>query len=168
MVLALRLYTTSAFRSINNPLRSKDTGPQAPHRLPVTVALIAEAIKLLRVVEGKLPTCDDAVDLYRGMKGVRVPKRFVEKGGTELAPMSTTLDLATALEYSASASAVLFRLRTSDSLSRGADVSFLSAFPREKEILFPPLTRLRTLGKAQEMEVRGIHFHVVDVEPIIP
>ena len=168
MVLALRLYTTSAFRSINNPLRSTDTGPQAPHRLPVTVALIAEAIKMLRVVEGQQPTCDDAVDLYRGMKGVRVPERFVEKGGTELAPMSTTLDLSTALEYSDSGSAVLFRLRTSDSLSRGADVSFLSAFPGEKEILFPPLTYLRTLGKAQEMKVRGIRFHVVDIEPIIP
>jgi len=88
MVLALRLYTTSAFRSINNPLRSKDTGPQAPHRLPVTVALITEGIKLLRVVEVESPTSDDAVDLYRGMKGVWVPEQFVENGGTELAPMS--------------------------------------------------------------------------------
>jgi hypothetical protein len=150
MVLALRLYTTSAFRSINDPLRSKDTGPQTPHKLPVTVALIAEAIKLLRVVEVAMPTSDDPVDLYRGMKGVRVPKQFLEKGGTELAPMSTTLCLSTALEYSsASESAVLFRLRTSNSLTRGADVSFLSAFPGEKEILFPPLTHLRTLGTAQ-------------------
>ena len=63
---------------------------------------------------------------------------------------------------------MLFRLRTSNALTRGADVSFLSAFPGEKEILFPPLTHLRTLGKAREMEVRGIRFHVVDVEPIIP
>ncbi|KAJ1494579.1 hypothetical protein T484DRAFT_1927105 [Baffinella frigidus] len=171
MVLALRLYTTSAYKSINTPLRSQDTGPHAPHRLPVTVALIAEGIKLLRVVEGQQASSDDAVDLYRGMKGVRVPKRFVDtvRGGAEVAPMATTLDLSTALSYSGCrASAVLFRLRTSGSLSRGADVSFLSAFPGEKVILFPPLTHLRTLGKAREMEVRGIRFLVVDVEPILP
>jgi len=63
---------------------------------------------------------------------------------------------------------VLFRLRTSNALTRGADVSFLSAFPGEKEILFPPLTYLRISGKACEMEVRNIRFHVVDVEPILP
>ena len=81
-------------------------GYSKPHTLPVTVALLAEAVKKLRVVEGTRASSYAAVDLYRGMKGVQVPAEFARTGGTELAPMSTTLDLRTAMEYSASGAAV--------------------------------------------------------------
>ena len=47
--------------------------------------------------------------------------------------MSTTYDLKIALKYSASYSAVLLRLRTSNFLMRGADITYLSAFPGERE-----------------------------------
>jgi hypothetical protein len=164
-VLALRLYTTNVFDSINKPLRSKETGPENPHKLPVTVALLEDAVKKLRVVESEAESSNEAVDLYRGMKGVQVPPEFVEKGGTELAPMSTTLSLETAMAYSDSKAAVLLRLRTKDSLVRGADISFLSAFPGEKEILFPPLTFLRALGPSKLVKIEESSFHVVDVGP---
>ena len=45
-VAALRLYTTAAYKTINNPLR--DAGRTAEHPLPVTVYLLSEAIKRLR------------------------------------------------------------------------------------------------------------------------
>ena len=55
-VLALRLYTTSAFRSINNPLRKLEHRSDAstprldrPHPLPCTVFLISDGLKKLRV-----------------------------------------------------------------------------------------------------------------------
>ena len=90
------------------------------------------------------------------------------QGGTELAPMSTTLSLATAMKYSDSTASVLLRLRTKDSLARGADISFLSAFPGEKEILFPPLTRLKAMGPSKLVKLRDASYYLVDVEPIMP
>jgi len=44
---------------------------------------------------------------------------------------------------------VLLRLRTSTFMQRGADLSFLSAFPGEAEVLFPPLTFLKPLSEAR-------------------
>ena len=44
------------------------------------------------------------------------------------------MTLQVAMEYSASSSAVLLRLRTDNFLKRGADVSWLSAFPAEAEV----------------------------------
>ena len=70
------MYTTHAFQSINNPLRAGDIGKTNPHKLPVTVALLADAVKRLRVVEGNRASGDKEVDLYRGMKGVRMPEEF--------------------------------------------------------------------------------------------
>ena len=48
----LRLYTTAAFRSINAPLRDRNP-ERPPHRLPVTVNYIRDAIGKLRAVEAK-------------------------------------------------------------------------------------------------------------------
>ena len=66
-----------------------------------------------------------------------MPEEFLKKGGTELAPMSTTSDLKVAVQYSQGVNAVLLRLRTDSFINRGPDISFLSAFPGESEYLFP-------------------------------
>ena len=99
------------------------------------------------------------------MKNVSMPEEFLKKGGTELAPMSTTSNLAVAMEYSASPKAVLLRLRTEDFMTRGPDISILSAFPGEDEYLFPPLTYLSPTGETEKLEVDDATYHVVDVEP---
>ena len=65
----------------------------------------------------------------------RAQADFMQVGGTELAPLSSTSDIEVAMRYSKSSRSVLFRLKTRSSLERGADVSFLSAFPAEKEYL---------------------------------
>ncbi|KAJ1489217.1 hypothetical protein T484DRAFT_1780562 [Baffinella frigidus] len=120
------------------------------------------------------------VILWRGLKDVqvpnlphpyilKVPQEFVEIGGTEFAPMSTTTDVKTALMFSAGGSSVLFRLCTTNPLKRGADISFLSAFPEENEILFPPLTFLAPIRPPQEIRLGTDKlFIVLDVEPILP
>ncbi|KAJ1473296.1 hypothetical protein T484DRAFT_1836967, partial [Baffinella frigidus] len=52
---------------------------------------------------------------------------------------------------------------------RGADISFLSAFPDENEILFPPLTFLEPMRPPQEIRLGTDKlFIVLDVEPILP
>jgi len=161
-VAALRMYTTPVFKAINDPLR--DTKSGKPHPLPVTVMLIAIGIRKLRRVDY---SAVEAKVLFVGMKNVKASDAFVELGGTELAPMSTTTEIKTATKYSISDNSLIFCIKTSryKNLQRGSDLQFLSAFPAEALILYPPLTYLQPTGRMQEVAVEGRRFTVVEVEP---
>ena len=181
-VLALRLYTTAAYASINSPLRNVKTGEDqlaVPHGLAVTVACIAEAIRRMRAIAARREDANEEVELWRGMRDLRVAKEFLVRGGTEVAPMSTTARLEVALKYGTSTSSVLLKFKTSSFMQRGADISFLSAFPRESEILFPPLTFLEPVTtRPEKIVVDDAHddaaqgnptasavYHLVEVIP---
>ena len=143
-VLALRLYTTAAFVSINTPLRVlNEMGDQCaePHPFPNTVRFVSAAIKQLRSNNADRASGGLASPyLYRGFKD-RVPTDdFMERGGSELATMSTTSSLEVALRYASSAMPMLLRLKVSTFVERGADISFCSAFPAESEVVYPPMT----------------------------
>jgi hypothetical protein len=100
------------------------------------------------------------------MRNVDIPQQFLTEGGTEVAPMSTTADIQIALAYSASAQGVLFRLHTKSAMQRGADLTFLSAFPGEKEYLFPPLTYLQPMEASKKtITLAGATFTVLEIEP---
>ena len=102
----------------------------------------------------------------------------------QLAPMSTTTDFKTAAEYSVgdtSAHSLIFKIKTGNKLQRGGDLEWLSAFPTEAEILFPPLTYLQPTGSTQEVVVDKYYaknqevtykekysFTIVEVTPTIP
>ena len=49
----------------------------------------------------------------------------------------------------------------------GADLSWISAFPGEAEVCFPPLTYIQPTGRTQDVIVRNKKFHIVEVEPHI-
>ena len=167
-VLALRLYTcTPVSFALNGPLRAfkRDESGElvrpiemsSSHPFPVTIFLLHEAIKRLRDAEG-----DAVVTLWRGVKNMEVPKMFLRSGGVEMAPMSTTYSLSTALFYSQSPHSVIFKIVTRSFMERGADVAWLSAFPNERECLFPPLTFLSPTGRVQCV---GDTFTIVEVTP---
>ena len=59
----------------------------------------------------------------------------------------------TAMRYAASASPMLLRLKLRSFMECGADISFLSAFPAESEVVYPPMTFI--LPECQR-EVEGI------------
>ena len=59
---------------------------------------------------------------------------------------------------------MLLRLRTRSSMERGADLSFLSCFPGEKEFLFPPLCYLQPL-RMHDITIAKAKIRVVEVEP---
>ncbi len=86
---------------------------------------------------------------------------------TQLAPMSTTTDISTAISYSISPQSLIFKILTKNKLQRGADLSFLSAAPTEAEVLFPPLTYLQPTGRTQTIELNNHHFTVVEVTPTL-
>ena len=85
----------------------------------------------------------------------------------QLAPMSTTSDIATAVSYSFSKESLIFRIVAHNGLMRGADIQWLSAFPGEKEFLYPPLTYLQPTGKRQVVELHGIRFTILEVVPTL-
>ena len=136
-----------------------------PHPLPVTIAYIADGIKKLRAVQNDRPKT-----LWRGMKNLRVGDEFMElrRGGTELAPMSTTTKLSVAAHYGLSGGTLLFKIKVDNVLQIGANLEFLTAFPGEAEVCFPPLTYLQPRGAPQELRVDDATFMVVDVEPTMP
>ena len=88
-VLALRVYTTAAYRSLNESLRAVDRVGQ--HPFPVTIFFISEGIKMLRAVAAEVDH-DGAMevsDLFRGLRNTQVTPDFLQRGGSERSIMST-------------------------------------------------------------------------------
>ena len=137
-VLALRLYTTSVFRSINRPLRE---GRKHPY--PALVARLVDGIIKLRAVQA---TKDDgrASEYWRGLK-IEPSDEFFARGATDLAFMSTTkCDRKTAeraVSTDGANASVCMRLQLTQAQC-GADISWLSCFPAEAEHVYPPGTYL--------------------------
>jgi Skp family chaperone for outer membrane proteins len=162
-VIALRLYTTLIYKYINEPLRHKefyrtfaDQPNQPRHPLSAVVWYIFTGLKQLReVVDMKV---GERIVLWRGMKNVScVPSTFMENGGAEQAPMSTSRDMKVALNYGTDGTSmdgsVLFKIVARNDLEMGADIQWLSAFPQEAEVLYPPLALL--IPSKKEIKVLG-------------
>ena len=162
-VVALRLYTTPAFVAFNEPLRNMEEGVE--HPLPVLVTILAEALRKLRQIGANDMAAVAEMVLWRGMKNLKPSDDFKTRGGTELAPMSTTTDIKTAVEYSLSSESLIFMIVTKNALQRGASLSWLSVFPTEEEICFSPLTYLQSTGRKQVVEINGMRFTIVEVSP---
>ena len=163
-VLALRLYTLEFYKRVNTALREKQT----PHPFAATTGFITTGLKQLRLIACQSPDARRELVMYRGIANRRLGDSFV--GGSELACMSTTLDPATAMEFASSqpGDALIFRYVSRTPLDRGADVRFLSAYPLEAEMLFPPLTYLEPDGFVDEDLIGdGTITRMLQVRPII-
>ena len=152
---ALRLYTGPMFVKYNSVLRAKVL-PDNPffrscaaickdNNYQVTIAVLTASII-------KLGKIEKALVVYRAPGGA-LPSSFWKAdpsagtmGGIEAAFMSTTTAKKEALHYAMRGAAkVLFEIRQGI-VARGASVSWLSQYPAEAEILFPPLTALEMNG----------------------
>ena len=67
-----------------------------------------------------------------GLKHLRVGDNFDSEGGTELAPMSATADLAVAARYAVSPFSLVFKIVAKSFMERGVDLSYLSCFPERR------------------------------------
>ena len=144
-VLALRIYTSSSYTCFNNHLR-KNT---KPHPFKMSVYYLNEAIKQLRSVGAEFPDYYEEVSFWRGMRDRTIMAEFKKKGGTEMAPMSTSRDKTVAFKYAASGTPLVFHYKAI-ALQQGVSIEFLSLYPKEKEYLYPPLTYLSPLDHAEE------------------
>jgi hypothetical protein len=151
-LVAMRLYTTVTYIFMNGPLRDdKRYGLGDPCPLPVTTYFATMGIKKLRAsyLRDNGLVHDKSKVFWRGMRNREVSEDFLTQGGTELAFMSTTSDLNVAVRYSISPHSLLFKIVPTSFMTMGASVQWLSAFPGEAEILYPPLTYLRPSGRKQ-------------------
>jgi hypothetical protein len=163
-LVAMRLYTTMAYIFMNGPLRDESRYRQGqPCPLPVTTYFATNGIKKLRashLLDDGHVNAESKI-FWRGMRNRKVADDFLTQGGTELAFMSTTSDLNVAVRYSISPNSLLFKIVPTSFMTMGADVQWLSAFPGEAEILYPPLTYLRPSGRKQVFDCyKGAYSHV--------
>jgi hypothetical protein len=163
-VLALRIYTSSLFQVITRPFRDTQNleGFQEEHPVPITVLLIQEALKKLRQLH--LGDHSPAEEYWRGMKNLEATDDFLSNGGTELGPMSTSVSKVKIGEYAKSEYPLILRVVPTSFMERGSDISWLSLYPGEKEVLYPPLTYLETIRKRRIKNCKG---WVIDVRPHI-
>lgn len=84
-----------------------------------------------------------------------------------MACMSTTSSRKVAEDFAWSKCPLLFKFVSKSFMSHGADIGFLSVYPNEKEVLFPPLTYLRPVRITQET-IGTTVYTVVEVEPVFP
>ncbi|KAJ1474028.1 hypothetical protein T484DRAFT_3292848, partial [Baffinella frigidus] len=152
-ILALQLYTGPMYCKYNAKLRGF---PQSMvdslegNKYATTLHLIVSGvIKLSRCME--LPK-DRAV--YRGLGDLGLPKEFLEqdrfgvRGGVELGLMSTTQDQRVATQYAGTKMPTVFKIGVG-AVDRGAPIKFLSQYPGEEEILFPPMSYLEVTGETR-------------------
>ena len=85
---------------------------------------------------------------------MQLPPHFLDAaddefaGGVERAFMSSTPSPEVAVKYSGNEAAGSIFAIDFDMASRGAAIDWLSQFPHEKELLFPPCTMLECTGHA--------------------
>jgi hypothetical protein len=154
-LVACRLYTGPMYERYNSVMRRP-----AEHRgqFVYTLHILASAIlKLSRIAPART--------VYRGLKGGLLPRVFFEpsefgtRGGTEFGFMSTTTDPQVAAVYATPqavggnpdrgksvTASVVFEI-SQGAIDRGAEIAWLSQFPKENEVLFPPLTYLEVMGE---------------------
>lgn len=151
------------------PSDAADVRPSASRYLQVRRALV-ESLPEWNASRSTSKRAPDTI-LWRGMRDLSTTPAFLARGGTELAPMSTTTDMHIAVQYARAGpggEALLFRLRSSTFMNLGCDLTPFSAFPHEREALYPPLTYLQPTGKPHRLRYDGCTFTVIEVEPSFP
>ncbi len=172
-VAALRIYTTMVYKYMNSPLRDAiryKKGQACP--LPVTTYHAEKGIKKLRGLHSEMleQPSGKKVVLWRGLRSTHVTEEFEKHGGTELAFMSTTKNLDVAVCYSLSSHSLLLKILVPSFIALGAELQWLSAFPGEEEILYPPLTYLEPTNQTDQIYVdcddgRRACFTVIELRP---
>ena len=92
----------------------------------------------------KLSKLTPAVKVWRGFKGATLPKAFFQpnesgvRGGIEYGFSSTTTDRTQAISYAQGEASTIFEMQMG-MVDRGADLSWLSQYPHEKEVTWPSM-----------------------------
>ena len=160
-LIGARLYTGALYVKYNAVLRAAaDPNNQFNVRRCHSLCRGNKYVTTIHVISSaiiKLGKIMPAERVYRGVsescipRGFWQPDEFKIRGGIELGFMSATLDPEIAYGYAAARGKGMMVFETHMGMvDRGADLSWLSQFPLERETTFPPLTGL---------EVRAMRVH---------
>ena len=111
----------------------------------------ATTIHAINSIVVKMSRSTKVQPLYRGWTDATLPRRFFDadvmgvKGGVEFGFSSTTTEREQAVVYAKGKASTILELEMSMA-DRGADISWLSMYPHEKETLLPPLMGLQVSG----------------------
>lgn len=166
---ALRIYTSWLFKHIQSPLRkhvqerhsSRRSGLQREHPAAVTVFLIHQALLLLRVNCGDI---GEGQTYWRGLRNLKLDSKFMEVGGTEVPCMSTSKDIKIVAQYARSLHPIILCIKVDSFMHSGADISWVSLYPSEQEVLFPPLTYLKPI---RQLKIQNHYGYVIEVTPTL-
>ena len=117
---------------------------QWTNKYPTTIHAINSCILTLSKLS-------KAGHVFRGLTGATLPESFFVKdkmglrGGIEYGFTSTTPDRDVATGYAKGKASTVFEA-SMGMIDRGADISWLSQFAHEQEVLFPPLMALEVMG----------------------
>ena len=149
-----RLYTGPLYEKYNAVLRACSSNPFLVrrwralckgNRYPTTIHAINSCV----IKASKLTAVGT---VFRGFSGGLLPDAFWKpnedgfSGGVEYAFLSTSTDRTQAIEYASGGGASTVLEMRMGMVDRGADLTWLSQYPHEKEVLFPPLTGLEARG----------------------
>ena len=162
-LVALRAYSGPMYAKYNQIMRdtlaveasgvqvSQQDGHGQVNMYPTTIQLIVSGIrKLSRIAE--MP---EGGAVYRGLSGLALPPELFAldeqgfAGGVEAAFMSTTVKEEVARKYSGvheGRKATIFKLLLGKT-SLGANISWISQFEGEEEMVYPPRTQLQIDGE---------------------
>ena len=167
-IIGARLYTGPQFVKYNAVLRGLQTENGYLKSQFTRLCMGNTYSTTLHVINScivKLARLGTADRVYRGISGGLLPNefwtanQFKVRGGVECGFLSTTLDRKVAMEYAShSGVGVVFEVQQG-MVDRGCDVSWLSQYPHESEILFAPLCgmevqRTRVEGSVIIIETR--------------
>ena len=152
-VASLRMYTGPAYILYNAVMRKYPIDVLETlqgNKYETTIFCIMSGVtKLSRVARIPASRC-----VFRGLGGMILPEEFWRvkrdgfRGGIEWGLMSTTTNKRVAMQYSGldKQRGTVFEISVGR-VDMGADLSWLSQYPGEEEILFPPLTCLEVVGQ---------------------
>jgi hypothetical protein len=157
-VVALRLYSGPAYQILNDFLRQVSTVVGSSREKLVTNATLTFTATLRHICCGirKLAAVvneqEQSAPLWRGVRG-QLPESFFTHDAqglicaVDMAFMSTSKNRQTPIDYMGPGENVLWELRPMEESDAafhcGADISMLSQFAGEQEVLFPPCTMLQ-------------------------
>lgn len=161
--VALRLYTGPMFFKYNSVLRGADVEGGIPYFQGLVKKLCmgnkyTNTMHAISASIGKLSRVTKCDLVYRAPGGI-LPKYFWEddqfsvRGGIEMGFMSTSRSKHAAMEYAKFSGVKLIFEFKQGMVSRGADVSWLSMYPKEDEVLFPPMCACEVLQTRVEGSV---------------
>ena len=153
-----RMYTGACYAKYNAVLRAKSKDPYLVEQMKKTTLgnTYTTSIHAINSCVLKLSKLTKAGKVWRGIKDAKLPKSFWVansmgvRGGIEYGFSSTTTDKAQAMHYAGGDmmkdgdASTIFEMQMG-MVDRGADLTWLSQYPFEREVLLPPLTGIEAL-----------------------